>query len=63
MFSFIVLIFLPYIIAYASLDSAAYAAAVVGITYAAYCALDWIVRKAQKKLLEAYEKLMEEEEL
>lgn len=63
MFSFIILIFLPYVIAYASLNSAAYAAAVVGITYAVYCALDWIIRKAQRKLLEAYEKLMEEEDL
>ena len=62
MFSFIVLIALPYFIAFGSLENSELAAVVVAITYSTYCVLDYLLYKMQGKLREAYEKLVNGEE-
>ena len=63
MFSFLLLIVLPYLISVGSLGTSELAVIVVAITYTAYCGVCYLTDTIDRKRIEAYEDIMEDEEL
>ena len=62
MFSFLILIVIPYLIALGSLGTSEAAVIVVAITYTTYCGVCYLTDKMERKLIEAYEKILEDED-